>query len=114
MVGKLRDMRDQSRRVLILGSGPLATTLIEEIESAENRRYIVAGTVDDQMPERTRRIIGDGSVRSTRSPRSSIACIRRSSSSRWRIAATGSRCRCCSKRVCAALSSRMRSTSRNA
>jgi exopolysaccharide biosynthesis polyprenyl glycosylphosphotransferase len=51
MVGKLRDMRDQSRRVLILGSGPLATTLIEEIESADNRRYIVAGTVDDQMPE---------------------------------------------------------------
>jgi exopolysaccharide biosynthesis polyprenyl glycosylphosphotransferase len=51
MVGKLRDMRDQSRRVLILGSGPLAATLIEEIESAENRRYIVAGTIDDQMPE---------------------------------------------------------------
>jgi exopolysaccharide biosynthesis polyprenyl glycosylphosphotransferase len=51
MVGKLRDMRDQSRRVLILGSGPLATTLIEEIESADNRRYIVAGTVDDQAPE---------------------------------------------------------------
>src|SRR5258705_11697296 len=51
MVGKLRDMRDQSRRVLILGSGPLATTLIEEIESAQNPRYIVAGTVDDQEPE---------------------------------------------------------------
>jgi len=51
MVGKLRDMRDQSRRVLILGSGPLASTLIEEIESAQNRRYIVAGTVDDRMPE---------------------------------------------------------------
>ena len=50
MVGKLRDMRDQSRRVLILGSGPLATTLIEEIESAELPRYIVAGTVDDQEP----------------------------------------------------------------
>lgn len=50
MVGKLRDMRDQSRRVLILGSGPLATTLIEEIESAQNPRYIVAGTVDDQEP----------------------------------------------------------------
>jgi len=50
MVGKLRDMRDQSRRVLILGSGPLATTLIEEIESAEPPRYIVAGTVDDQEP----------------------------------------------------------------
>jgi exopolysaccharide biosynthesis polyprenyl glycosylphosphotransferase len=51
MVGKLRDMRDQSRRVLILGSGPLATTLIEEIESADSRRYIVAGTVDDHVPE---------------------------------------------------------------
>ena len=50
MVGKLRDMRDQSRRVLILGSGPLATTLIEEIESAQPPRYIVAGTVDDQEP----------------------------------------------------------------
>ena len=51
MVGKLRDMRDQSRRVLILGSGPLASTLIEEIESAQNPRYTVAGTVDDQIPE---------------------------------------------------------------
>jgi exopolysaccharide biosynthesis polyprenyl glycosylphosphotransferase len=44
-------MRDQSRRVLILGSGPLATTLIEEIESAQNPRYVVAGTVDDEEPE---------------------------------------------------------------
>jgi exopolysaccharide biosynthesis polyprenyl glycosylphosphotransferase len=51
MVGKLRDMRDQSRRVLILGSGPLADALIEEIESAENRRYFVTGTVDDHVPE---------------------------------------------------------------
>ena len=50
MVGKLRDMRDQSRRVLILGSGPMATTLIEEIESAQTPRYLVAGTVDDQEP----------------------------------------------------------------
>ena len=45
-------MRDQSRRVLILGSGPLATALIEEIETAETPRYIVAGTVDDQEPAR--------------------------------------------------------------
>jgi exopolysaccharide biosynthesis polyprenyl glycosylphosphotransferase len=44
-------MRDQSRRVLILGSGPLASTLIEEIETAQNPRYTVAGTVDDQIPE---------------------------------------------------------------
>jgi len=43
-------MRDQSRRVLILGSGPMATTLIEEIESAQTPRYLVAGTVDDQEP----------------------------------------------------------------
>jgi len=52
MVSKLRDMRDKSRRVLILGSGPLASTLIEEIESAESPRYPVAGIVDDQVPER--------------------------------------------------------------
>jgi exopolysaccharide biosynthesis polyprenyl glycosylphosphotransferase len=46
-----RDMREKSRRVLILGSGPLAATLIEEIESAGLPRYCVAGTVDDQMPD---------------------------------------------------------------
>ena len=51
MVSKLRDMRDKSRRVLILGSGPLASTLIEEIESAESPRYTVAGIVDDDVPE---------------------------------------------------------------
>jgi exopolysaccharide biosynthesis polyprenyl glycosylphosphotransferase len=52
MVSKLRDRRDKSRRVLILGSGPLASTLIEEIESAGSPRYTVAGIVDDQVPER--------------------------------------------------------------
>ena len=46
-----RDMREQSRRVLILGSGPLAATLIEEIESAGHPRYCVAGTVDLLMPD---------------------------------------------------------------
>jgi len=46
-----RDMREKSRRVLILGSGPLAATLIEEIESAGSPRYSVAGTVDFQMPD---------------------------------------------------------------
>ena len=49
---RLRDMRDKSRRVLILGSGPLASTLIEEIESAASPRYTVAGFVDDEVPER--------------------------------------------------------------
>src|SRR6266850_2043398 len=46
-----RDMREKARRVLILGSGPLAATLIEEIESAGSPRYSVAGTVDFQMPD---------------------------------------------------------------
>ncbi len=45
-----RGMREKSRRVLILGSGPLAATLIEEIESAGSPRYCVAGTVDLLMP----------------------------------------------------------------
>jgi exopolysaccharide biosynthesis polyprenyl glycosylphosphotransferase len=43
-------MRDQSRRVLVLGSGPQATALIEEIESAQPPRYTVCGTIDDQEP----------------------------------------------------------------
>ena len=46
-----RDMREKARRVLILGSGPLAATLIEEIESAGSPRYCVAGTVDLLMPD---------------------------------------------------------------
>ena len=46
-----RGMREKSRRVLILGSGPLAATLIEEIESAGHPRYCVAGTVDLLMPD---------------------------------------------------------------
>ena len=46
-----RGLREKSRRVLILGSGPLAATLIEEIESAGNPRYCVAGTVDLLMPD---------------------------------------------------------------
>jgi len=46
-----RDMREKSRRVLILGSGPLAATLIDEIESAGSPRYCVAGTVDLLMPD---------------------------------------------------------------
>jgi exopolysaccharide biosynthesis polyprenyl glycosylphosphotransferase len=45
-----RDRRDKSGRVLILGSGPLADSVIEDIESAGEQRYCVAGTVDDQMP----------------------------------------------------------------
>jgi exopolysaccharide biosynthesis polyprenyl glycosylphosphotransferase len=38
-------------RILILGSGPLATKLIEEIESSPTSRYTVAGIVDDERPD---------------------------------------------------------------
>ena len=46
-----RDLREKARRVLILGSGPLAATLIEEIESAAGSRYLVSGVVDDYVPD---------------------------------------------------------------
>src|SRR5262245_56300356 len=45
-----RDLREKSRRVLILGSGPMAATLIAEIESPHATRYSVAGVVDDHRP----------------------------------------------------------------
>jgi exopolysaccharide biosynthesis polyprenyl glycosylphosphotransferase len=41
----------QTPRVLILGSGPMAQTLVDEIESAAVPRFIVAGLVDDDEPE---------------------------------------------------------------
>jgi exopolysaccharide biosynthesis polyprenyl glycosylphosphotransferase len=40
-----------SRCVLILGSGPMASKLIEEIEAPSSPRYVVAGIVDDQRPD---------------------------------------------------------------
>jgi len=46
-----RERRDNARRVLILGSGPLAAALIEEIESTASSRYSVAGIVDAQVPD---------------------------------------------------------------
>lgn len=41
----------KARRVLILGSGPMAWKLIDEIESPTRPTYIVAGIVDDACPE---------------------------------------------------------------
>ncbi len=38
------------RRLLILGSGPMAGKLIEEIEANREPRYVVAGIVDDEKP----------------------------------------------------------------
>jgi exopolysaccharide biosynthesis polyprenyl glycosylphosphotransferase len=46
-----RGMRTKNRRILILGSGALASQLIEEIESQDPPRYVVAGVVDDKQPE---------------------------------------------------------------
>ena len=42
-----RGVRAKARRVLILGSGPMASKLVEEIESPAVPRYVVAGIVDD-------------------------------------------------------------------
>jgi exopolysaccharide biosynthesis polyprenyl glycosylphosphotransferase len=47
----MREMRQRRIRILILGAGPMAAGLIEEIESAENPQYTVIGVVDDQQPE---------------------------------------------------------------
>ena len=47
-----REMRPPRTRILILGAGPMAAQLIEEITSAESRKYVVVGVVDDQQPEK--------------------------------------------------------------
>jgi exopolysaccharide biosynthesis polyprenyl glycosylphosphotransferase len=46
-----REIRSKKERVLVLGSGPMAVKLIEEIEAARPQRYEVAGIVDDQTPD---------------------------------------------------------------
>ena len=38
-------------RLLILGSGPMAARLVEEIMSSDSRRHVVAGVVGDEAPE---------------------------------------------------------------
>jgi exopolysaccharide biosynthesis polyprenyl glycosylphosphotransferase len=45
-----REIRSKKARVLILGSGPMAAKLIDEIEVARPPKYDVAGIVDDQVP----------------------------------------------------------------
>ena len=47
----VREMGQRRIRILILGAGPMAAGLIEEIESSENPQYTVIGAVDDQQPE---------------------------------------------------------------
>jgi exopolysaccharide biosynthesis polyprenyl glycosylphosphotransferase len=45
-----RELRSKKERVLILGSGPMALKLVEEIEAARPPKYVVAGVIDDQTP----------------------------------------------------------------
>src|SRR6266700_313183 len=40
-----------SPRVLILGGGPLASKLIEELESGHSSRNVIAGVVDNEGPQ---------------------------------------------------------------
>jgi exopolysaccharide biosynthesis polyprenyl glycosylphosphotransferase len=46
-----REIRANAPRIVILGSGPMASKLIDEIESSPIPRYTVAGVVDDTPPE---------------------------------------------------------------
>jgi exopolysaccharide biosynthesis polyprenyl glycosylphosphotransferase len=46
-----REIRPKAPRILILGSGPMASKLIEEIEKPSSPRYIVAGIVSDEQPD---------------------------------------------------------------
>jgi exopolysaccharide biosynthesis polyprenyl glycosylphosphotransferase len=46
-----REMRPPRARILILGAGPMAERLIEEITSADTRRYVISGVVDEQPPD---------------------------------------------------------------
>ena len=45
-----REIRSKARRVLILGSGPMAAKVIEAIEAPGSPRFTVAGVVDDERP----------------------------------------------------------------
>lgn len=46
----LVEIQSKGRQVLILGSGPMAAKLIQDIESSVEPRYVVAGVVDDEPP----------------------------------------------------------------
>ena len=46
-----REFRSKARRIVILGSGPMAAKLIDEMESSVNPRYVIVGIVDDHEPE---------------------------------------------------------------
>ena len=53
MVGivAVRELRPRGRRILILGSSPMAEKLIEDMASSGSPRFLVAGIVDNTRPE---------------------------------------------------------------
>jgi exopolysaccharide biosynthesis polyprenyl glycosylphosphotransferase len=40
-----------TRRVVILGSGPMAAKIVEEVEATEGSRHVIAGIVDHEEPQ---------------------------------------------------------------
>lgn len=47
----VRELRPRGRRILILGSSPMAEKLIEDMASSGTPRFLVAGIVDNTRPE---------------------------------------------------------------
>jgi exopolysaccharide biosynthesis polyprenyl glycosylphosphotransferase len=50
-VATVRELRPRGRRILILGSSPMAMTLIEDMASPGSSRFTVAGIVDNTRPD---------------------------------------------------------------
>ena len=46
-----REIRSKGTPILVLGSGPMAARLVEEIEATDGQRYAVAGVVGHERPE---------------------------------------------------------------
>ena len=46
----MREARPRGMRLLILGSGPMAARLIEEIQASHSSHYVVTGIVDNEPP----------------------------------------------------------------
>jgi exopolysaccharide biosynthesis polyprenyl glycosylphosphotransferase len=47
----VREFRPRGTRLLILGCGPMAARLIEEIGASQHGRYLVTGVVDNEPPD---------------------------------------------------------------
>ena len=48
---RMRSSRPAVSRILILGGGPLASKLVEELRSASGFNHVTVGIVDDQPPD---------------------------------------------------------------